>query len=208
MIGNCRQFTTLTCALLRSRGIPARARCGFARYFEPGKYIDHWVVEFLEATDGRWVRFDSQLDAVQQKLLKLAFDTEDLPPQEFLSAAEAWQRCRHGETDASRFGILDMWGSWFVGNNVVRDLAALNKMELLPWDTWGRMTVGSDPDAGGVRLLDEVAEVVVSERFAAVRNLYESDETLRVPDTVYDARFGEPYAVASRAATADLPPNR
>ncbi|MFL6241583.1 MAG: transglutaminase domain-containing protein, partial [Acidimicrobiia bacterium] len=37
MVGNCRHFSTLSCALVRRAGIPARARCGFGMYFEPGK---------------------------------------------------------------------------------------------------------------------------------------------------------------------------
>src|SRR5207247_1034472 len=34
-VGNCRHFTVLLCALLRARGLPARARCGFGAYFAP-----------------------------------------------------------------------------------------------------------------------------------------------------------------------------
>ncbi len=31
-IGNCRDFSTLLCSMLRHKGIPARARCGFGTY--------------------------------------------------------------------------------------------------------------------------------------------------------------------------------
>ena len=44
MIGICRDFSVVAAALCREAGIPARARCGFANYFEKGKYIDHWVL--------------------------------------------------------------------------------------------------------------------------------------------------------------------
>ena len=53
MVGNCRHFSTLSCALLRRAGIPARARCGFGAYFEPGKYVDHWVTELQFALHER-----------------------------------------------------------------------------------------------------------------------------------------------------------
>ncbi len=33
VIGNCRDFTVLCTSLLRRKGIPARARCGFGTYF-------------------------------------------------------------------------------------------------------------------------------------------------------------------------------
>jgi transglutaminase-like putative cysteine protease len=45
-VGVCRHFTLLHVAMLRTRGIPARARCGFGAYFEKGKYLDHWVTEY------------------------------------------------------------------------------------------------------------------------------------------------------------------
>ena len=28
-------------------------------------------------------------------------------------------------------------GLWFIAEDLVRDVAALNKMEMLPWDVWG-----------------------------------------------------------------------
>ena len=35
LVGNCRDFATLLCGMLRHQGVPARARCGFGAYFEP-----------------------------------------------------------------------------------------------------------------------------------------------------------------------------
>jgi hypothetical protein len=32
-----------------------------------------------------------------------------------------------------------MHGLWFIANNIVRDIAALNNREMLPWDVWGAM---------------------------------------------------------------------
>jgi hypothetical protein len=39
----CRHFSTMLCAILREREVPARARCGFGAYFNSGKFEDHWV---------------------------------------------------------------------------------------------------------------------------------------------------------------------
>jgi transglutaminase superfamily protein len=189
MIGNCRQFSTLTCALLRHAGIPARARCGFGTYFEDGKYIDHWVVEYWDAARDGWRRVDSQLDQAQLEMLAIDFDTTDVPPDKFLPGGDAWQLCRDGRADPERFGILDFWGSWFVRGNVVRDLAALNKVELLPWDGWGLMTradeLGEDVADG---LTDEVAATTVAGEWSDVRRLYEGNDLLRVPATVLSYR--------------------
>lgn len=36
LVGYCRDFSLLLVALLRRQGNPARARCGFGTYFQPG----------------------------------------------------------------------------------------------------------------------------------------------------------------------------
>ena len=41
LIGVCRHFTVLLVAMLRAKGVPARARCGFGAYFNPGHFEDH-----------------------------------------------------------------------------------------------------------------------------------------------------------------------
>src|SRR5262249_2981221 len=122
---------------------PMRVR----RLLRAGRYVDHWVTEYWDGAEHRWVRIDAPLDALQRAAITPAFDPEDQPPGPFLPGGEAWQQCRRGEADPATFGILDFWGLWFVQANVVRDLAALNKMELLPWDVWGPMSFKEDPDA-------------------------------------------------------------
>lgn len=176
--GNCRNFSTLTVALLRRAGVPARARCGFGGYFEPGKWVDHWVVEHWDG--GRWVRLDPQIDDVQRRALGLDADPADLPPGLFLSGGEAWLRCRVGEEDPDRFGIFDQWGAWFIAGNVARDLAALNKVEMLPWDGWGSLAGAGAPD----EQVDEIAALTVADDLDALRRRYETDDGLRVPSRV------------------------
>jgi hypothetical protein len=137
-IGNCRDFSLFFTALLREAGIPARARCGFGMYFMPNHGEDHWVVERWEASAGRWVISDAQLDAIMIEKMKIGFDPMDLPDGAFLSGGEAWLACRGGE-DPDRYGIFDMKGWDFVKGDFVRDLAALAGCELLPWDLWSVM---------------------------------------------------------------------
>jgi hypothetical protein len=84
MIGTCRHFAVLSCALLRYHGIPARVRCGFATYFEPGKGVDHWITEYWHNGGGRWVRIDSEI--LNQSVVARP---EDLRVGEFLTGGEA-----------------------------------------------------------------------------------------------------------------------
>lgn len=134
LIGNCRDHAVVYAALLRVAGVPARARCGFGRYFERGRWIDHWVVERWDGR--RWVVSDAQLDGVMQEKLGFTFDPLDLPDGEFVSGGEAWLACRGGD-EPQRYGILEFWGWDFVKGNLVKDVAALGGHELLPWDLWG-----------------------------------------------------------------------
>jgi hypothetical protein len=186
-VGVCRHFTVLAVAMLRSKGIPARSRCGFGAYFSPGKFEDHWVAEYWDGNG--WKLTDSQIDASQREILRLDMNLQDVPRDRFVIAGDAWQQCRSGHADPGAFGIFEMRGYWFIAGNVIRDFAALNNMELLPWDSWGAMT-GPDvpiPDET-LTLLDRVAALTLDPdtRFAELRALYNSDERLRVPPKVFN----------------------
>ena len=50
---------------------------------------------------------DFQVDGLQHAALKLDFDPLDQPPGKFLSAGEAWQRCRAGLADPGKFDVFD-----------------------------------------------------------------------------------------------------
>lgn len=187
LVGNCRDFSVMLTALLQHQGVPARARCGFGRYFMPGKYEDHWVCEYWHATENRWRFVDGQLDEFQQQALRMRFSPLDVPRTMFITGGKAWQMCRAGQADPDRFGIFDMHGLWFVRGDFVRDVAALNKMELLPWDGWGIIeTKDNDLSAADLAFLDRVAELTQGDvpQFDAVRAVYESDARLRVPPVI------------------------
>ena len=74
LVGVCRHFTLLHVAMLRRRGVPARARCGFGAYFEKGRFVDHWVTEFWNEAERRWQLVDAQIDARQRALFRISFD--------------------------------------------------------------------------------------------------------------------------------------
>jgi hypothetical protein len=198
LVGVCRHFSVLLVAALRAQGVPARARCGFGSYFERGCFYDHWVCEYWSAAEERWIRVDAQIDSVQRAILDVDFDVLDVPHDRFLIAGDAWVRCREGRADPAKFGIFDLRGLWFVAGNLVRDLAALNRMELLAWDQWGAMP-GPDRPLGDERLalFDRLATLTRApdREFAELRRLYEGDDRLRVPATVFNAVRNCPEAI-------------
>jgi len=182
LLGNCRDHSLLLTALLRHQGIPARARCGFGAYFMPDHFEDHWVTEYWNQEQSRWIFVDAQLDALQCEVLKIDFDTLDVPRDQFIVGGKAWQMCRSGEQDSDKFGIFDMHGLGFVRGNLVRDVASLNKMELLPWDCWGVILAEKLDDPADLSMLDQVAFLSAEDvpDFETLRARYESNPRLRV----------------------------
>ena len=188
LVGNCRDHTMLLVAMLRHQEIPARARCGFGAYFLPGKYEDHWVCEYWNAAEERWQLADAQLNARQREILRIDFDTCDVPRNRFVVAGMAWQMCRRGEANPDDFGLttVNEHGTWWVRQNLVRDLAALNKVELLPWDGWGlAQGMSNTLPEGDLLLLDRVATLTQQDdAFAELSAVYEAEEALRVPAVI------------------------
>jgi len=189
LVGICRHFTLMAVAMLRDKGVPARARCGFGAYFNPGYFEDHWVCEYWRAEEQRWALLDPQIDDVWRRKLAITHNMLDVPRDQFLTASAAWMACRKGDLDPAKFGIefTRMRGLWFIAGNLVRDLAALNKSELLPWDVWGAQP-GINATLGHSELafFDELARLTEApdEDFDALRARYESDSQLRVPSRV------------------------
>src|SRR5512138_428586 len=199
IVGNCRDFSTTLASMLQSKGIPARPRCGFAVYFEPGLYIDHWVCEYWNEAEQRWRLVDAQLDSFQREALKIPFNTLDVPRDQFVVGAAAWKLCRGGQADPAKFGIFDMNGIDFVKGDFIRDVAALNKVELLPWDCWGMiLTEAAALPPDDLSMLDRLADLTYQDvpDFEAVRQLYESDPRLRVGELITSFVNGNPQMIA------------
>lgn len=136
MIAICRDFSVVTTALCREAGIPARARCGFASYFEKGKYMDHWVLEYWNSERCKWVMVDAQLDELQRNHLKIPFNVLDVNDTDFLTAPKAWLLCREGALNPDQFGIFQWWGYDYLRCNLILDVNSLVKMPMQPWDMW------------------------------------------------------------------------
>lgn len=185
--GNCRDHALFLTSILRLKGIPARCRCGFALYFVEDSYEDHWICEYWDEREKRWIGVDPQLDPFQQERLHLKFDPLNLPEDAFLRGSSAWRSFREGRVLAHHFGIHDLRGPWFIRNNLIKDLAALNKMEMLPWDSWGLMErEESQLSQEEYELLDEVAYVVEEDK-DQVFSIYKR-EGLEVPETIKSYR--------------------
>jgi hypothetical protein len=197
IIACCREFTVLATALFRAKGIPARARCGFALYLaDAGFYEDHWMCEYWNGK--QWVGIDPQIDPFQQsafqdwarnakdadpsyKEMLLSLDPMNLTEQHFITAGLAWKMYREGKADPDKFGISadpkergleTLYGAWFIRGQLLRDFAALNKVEPVPflvrlsfgqdWKPW-RLLSAKDKELSesDLKLLDTIADLCV-----------------------------------------------
>ena len=191
LVGICRHFMLCSLAILRQHGVPARGRGGFGAYFNPGKFEDHWVCEYWKADEDRWALLDSQFDDVFRSRLGIRHDVHDVPRDQFLTASEAWRRCRAGELDPDLFGIefTRQRGLWFIAGSLIRDLATLNGFELLPWDAWGAQP---DPNAAlspdELAFFDRIALLTADPdaNLDAMRRLFAQDARVRPPETVFN----------------------
>ncbi|MDO8497676.1 MAG: transglutaminase domain-containing protein, partial [bacterium] len=100
LILTCRPVSILMATILKSKGISARVRSGFAPYFANygDKSIDHWVNEYWNEKEKRWMMIDVDGAGVLEK-----FDPFDIPPHTFDYAADAWFISRNRQIDPHHF---------------------------------------------------------------------------------------------------------
>jgi transglutaminase superfamily protein len=200
LVGACRHYALLACSALRHRGVPARVRVGFADYFVPGFHDDHWITEYRAGSG--WRLMDPELTAAVRRQFGVTFEPCDVPRHRFLTAGRAWLGVRSGRIDPATCGVssIGIAGPWFVAASVVRDLAALNKREMLPWEYWGisrEMRPGVALAEATVARIDAVAALISEPdlHWKRLRDTYETDDAFRVPSVVMGFPRGVPIEV-------------
>jgi hypothetical protein len=111
---------------------------------------------------------------------------------------------RAAELDPAKMGlsVLGLTGTWFVVGNVMLDVAALNKEEMLPWEKW---SIGRDCGPGHelasewAEQLDQVARLLAGAPDAPLaQRVYRERDWLRVTPTVLSMLRGGPVEVDLR----------
>lgn len=174
MIGCCRDWALLFVSLARHHGFAARSRVGFANYFVDGWRIDHTIAEIWDETEQRWRLIDAELPEGFLPASGAQFDPLDIPRDRFLPGLDAWRLVRAGELESDSFVVApeieipELRGIPYLWHNVVQDLAALNRHEMVLWDVWG---IDLEPvNEDRAMLLDDVAgtnELNMWQRFFA-----------------------------------------
>jgi hypothetical protein len=159
------------------------------------------VTEYWDG--GGWRLMDSELTSGVRRHLGIGFDPCDIPRDRFVTAGRAWRDIRSGRMDAATCGVssVGIAGQWFVAGSVVRDLAALNKREMLPWGYWGisrELRPGAPLSVAVGARLDMLAALMADPEpdWERVREASGTDEALRVPSVVVSFPRGRPIEVA------------
>jgi hypothetical protein len=201
--GCCRDHTLLCVGVLRSHGIAARSRVGFAGYFIDGWHHDHVIVEAW--LHDRWVRFDSEVDTPRPSLATpMDIGSCRLDSTGFVTAAEAWTGHRRGEIDAESYGVgpevPGFRGARFLFDEVIYEVAHRFGDELLLWDGWGAIGEPDQPVAESeAAWLDRIAELLLAadrgdlDAEQALLEQYRNDDGLHPGPVILQASpYGEP----------------
>ena len=139
-VGVCRHFTLLHVAMLRRARRAGARPLRLRRLLREGQVrrpLGDRVLERRPQGAGCW--------SMPSSTPASASSSGSPSIRSTCRAISSWWRatpgscCRAGKADPKAFGILDMHGLWFIAGNVIRDVAALNNHEMLPWDVWGAM---------------------------------------------------------------------
>lgn len=100
LVLTCRFVSIFMASILKSKGIPARVRSGFAAYFEgwESNAWDHWITEYWKESEKRWITID-----VDGSWHKTGFNMYDIPKGKFNYSSDAWLDVRQGKKDGKYF---------------------------------------------------------------------------------------------------------
>ncbi len=203
LILTCRFVSILIASILKSKGIPARARSGFAPYFhintdvkadaprssevrhhfrveslETGKSYDHWINQYWNGD--RWVTID--VDGSLEGYLK--FDPYDMPEEAFDFAADAWLAVRKRKIRSNHFqDAVGFRGLITIGWQLFHDFHSLMNNEIIyqqgPSYVWGRMNKLTKNE---LKEIDSLAKLMQKpdDNLEKLKEIWETDRKFRL----------------------------
>jgi len=186
LIVTCRFTSILTACLLKIKGIPARVRSGFAPYFkaeglEAGKSEDHWVNQYWNKHQSRWVTID--VDGSLEGYIP--FDTYDMPEGIIDFPADAWLDVRTGKVDANHFHNAGGWsGLITIAWELFYDFHCIMNDEIIYFHHPAMATLDafSKNSEEQRKEIDELAHLMQNpdQNFDALKKLWETKKEFRL----------------------------
>ncbi len=181
LILTCRNTAIIMAAILKSKGIPTRVRAGFAPYFEVNQTDDHWINQYWNDNERRWVTID--VDGS----LSLAddFDPYDVPNRKFNFAAKSWLDIREDKVDANRFyNAGDFRGQLPVAWALFWDFHCLMNSEVIYLHHPELVLLGNFDKITNDQLkqIDELAKLMLDpdDNFDGIRQIWNTNKQFRL----------------------------
>lgn len=183
IVVTCRYVSVLMSAILKAKGIPARCRAGFAPYFKEGVSMDHWINQYYNETEQRWITLDA--DGFYEEN-GCPLSQYDIPADSFDWAAMAYLDIRTKKTDGSQYLYADGLGTCGLPAAVrylIYDFHALMNNELtysfLPAYLDGRLDQLTEEE---LQELDELAKYMLTpdQSFGKLCTLWEQKKKFRI----------------------------
>ena len=96
----CRYVSVLTSSILKAKGIPCRSRAGFMGYAYENRLTDHWINQYWNNKENRWITID--MDEDENEMCK-KINLTDMKENDFYFAANAWLDARRGIANVNDF---------------------------------------------------------------------------------------------------------
>ena len=178
LIITCRFVALLMASILKSRGIAARVRAGYAPYIPSDHIEDHWITQYWHAPSERWITIDADAS-----LEHYAFDPFDMPPDTFDFAANAWLAVRAGRKDPKAYRIHGSTPLDELGAQVLTDFHCLMNDEIL-YTQYAKFVASDFDEAHEQKLqeLDAFARLMQhpDENFAQLQTVWENNRDFRL----------------------------
>jgi len=115
----CREYAMLLASILQYRGIPARVRCGFAPYLNPGFHTGHEICEVWNKNENRWMLVDPSKDMI------------DFSREKFEFGNDVWLKMQNNEIDPKLYGMMGQPGLAIITTALCHDVASILGSEYL-----------------------------------------------------------------------------
>jgi len=186
LVLTCRFTSILMASLLKIKGIPARARSGFAPYFKvaglPNSTSDdHWLNQYWNQQESRWVTID--VDGSLENYIK--FDLYDIPEGAFDFSADAWLKVRQGKVKGEHFYnaggfsglVVIAWELFYDFHCLMNnEIVYYHHPEMVMLNNFNKIS------AKQLKEIDSLAELMLSpdENFDKLQNLWETKKEFRL----------------------------
>ena len=96
----CREQAILLAAILKAKGYACRVRSGFSNYIKNEVNMDHWITEYYNEKERRWILVDADFHFPD---LPFDFNVDDIPRDKFIFGAESYLGIRTNKLDPNKY---------------------------------------------------------------------------------------------------------